>query len=182
MHAILVFPGTSPMDLLADFSLVRSDLIIGLLWYVGLQAKNIHYFWNVIITVQNRLFFHDLIRFCHFSNMLILSVLWHPYSLVLFWCALYIYLIYSSVHVCVTVCDLYTACLACAVMRKSFSLQWWDLGSNVLGPTSPLPDLSQFASLHPQIRPLLHLGKRRHEPSSTISVACRWGARGLCSC
>lgn len=62
-----------------------------LLRYVGLQAKNIHYFWSMIITVQNRLFFHDLLRFCPFSNKLILSLLWHLYSLVLFWCVLYTY-------------------------------------------------------------------------------------------
>lgn len=96
-----------------------------LLWYVELQAKNIHYFWNMIITVQNRLFFHDLIRFYHISNKLILSLLWHLYSLMLFWCVLYIYLIHSSVHTCITICDLYTACLACAVTGKSFSLLWW---------------------------------------------------------
>lgn len=28
MHEILVFPGISPMDLLADFSLMRSELIV----------------------------------------------------------------------------------------------------------------------------------------------------------
>ena len=67
-----------------------------LLWYVGLQAKNIHCFWNVIITVENRLFFHGLTRFCHFSNKLILSLLWHPYSLVLFWYKIYIYILYIA--------------------------------------------------------------------------------------
>lgn len=153
-----------------------------LLWYVGLQAKNIHYFWNMIITVQNRLFFHDLIRFYHISNKLILSLLWHLYSLMLFWCILYIYLIHSSVHACITICDLYTACLACAVTGKSFSLLWWESWVRyVRAIARPLCELSQFASLHPQMKPPLLPGKRRQEPSGALAM-CMWGVRGLCSC
>lgn len=84
-----------------------------------------------------------------------------------------------------TVCDLCAACLA--VTGKSFSLLRWHLGSDVSGPTSPLPDLSWFASLHPQIRPLLLLGQRRHPAPFQLSVgeghvgfvAARWKPQNL---
>lgn len=180
-HAILVFLGISPMDFLADFSRSSVWCDCRVLWYVGLWAKNIQYFWNVFIAVQNRPFFHSLTRFCHFSNMLILPLLWHPYSLVLFWCVLCIKLMYSSVWVCITVCDLYKACLVCTVTKitLTFVVGSW-LGYAVFSQS--IARSLCLASLHSQARPLLQPGKGRHKLCSTTAGDCRWGMWGLWSC